>query len=137
MWGSDPSLLGRTSETVVTLPFVGHPLDGLGLSYISPLPLLLTFLWFFLTFSCERSFLEGSGLFLINRFSLASCDFSVLIKGGELRSYSSVFLEFFLAVDGFFPKDLFIFVTAAVCRLSLVAVRRLLVVASLVAEDGL
>jgi len=42
MWGSDPSLLGRTSETVVTLPFVGHPLDRLDLNYISTLPLLLT-----------------------------------------------------------------------------------------------
>ena len=92
MWGSDPSLLGRTSETVVTLPFVGHPLDRLGLNHMSTLPLLLTFLWFLLTFSCERSFLEGSGLFLINKFSLNSCNFSMLIKGGELRSCSSVIL---------------------------------------------
>ena len=59
----------------------------MGFDYIRSLPLLPILLWFLLyVFSCRRSFLVGSGLFHQWLFS-DSCNFGVLMRGGELRVF--------------------------------------------------
>ena len=50
-----PCSLGRTSEVVIILPFVGHPCGGIVLNCTASLSLLLVWLRFLYVFSCRRS----------------------------------------------------------------------------------
>ena len=86
-WPGEPDVGLRALTPVGEPQFVGHSPRGMGLDYIVNSPLLPVSLWFFLyVFSCRRSFLVGSGLF-ISGCPENSCGFGVLVRGGELKVF--------------------------------------------------
>ena len=87
-WGSELSQLWENFCNIIILQFVAHPPEwyGIWLYHLCAPPTIS--LWFLLyVFGCSISFLVGSSLFLINGYAAVSCDFGVLMRGGELKVF--------------------------------------------------
>ena len=63
----------------------------MGIDFITIAALLPSCCGFFV-FGCRVSFLVGSSIFFVNRCSVVSCDFGVLVRRGELTSFYSTIL---------------------------------------------
>ena len=68
---------------------VTHP-ARIGFDYVTKESLQQPRCGFFFVFECKISFLVSSSLFS-NSCSAVSCDFGVFVRGGELKSYSTLF----------------------------------------------
>ena len=89
-----PSLGSLTWDSELSLPWedfcsssqaAGHPPSGYGVWLCRGCAPPTLLLWFFLyVFECRISFLVGSSVFF-HQWLFSSCDFGVLMRGGELK----------------------------------------------------